>query len=597
VAELFSRLAGLPQEPDRRDIEEACCAFETDPQELQAALHLFGGDPEKSPLEHRVRRRELIASVARLLYDASRLRRTLLIFEDLEDFDMASRRVIEHLVGLIRSDRLHLIVTGKAPLLRTDPAVSKSVLHLKLDRFDGRSAQQFCRDVLLQNGVEPGFPDEDLLVNAAGLPLHLVEGLRLVREGIHEPGKTLFEIVSRRVGNLRPANRRVLQWLAVTGGRMPGAFARESGFLERSSVEAIPDCVKQGFLVKIDDDLVMAFPLLSRIVLSEIVPELRAQMFRVLFEHLRETTPDPRILAHCALHAEQPDDALPYLEAAGTLAEAVFDDDAALGYLKKAYNLVGNPSHLVDSQLPGTLRICNRYGDMLRYTGAPVEGERVLREALRFCREDDPETPRVLSSLARCLLESAPEYAEGQSLAAIKLANRHNNHQTLFRTFFDYGHIALATGNTERGLTQLRHGLWRLENDRSAPEDLWRLHLCIARCEFLGSKSELALETCRSALTRLERDGDHLAAARFHEEAALIQRAMNDTRATIGHLVKALECHRFTGDRHGLVDDLLLLAELDADDRRRWCDKALTLAQHIGYCSAFSQIRHLLAMD
>ena len=594
VADLFSRIAGLPEEPDHKDIEAVCRSLESEPEELQAALGLFCGEPAPSRLEHRVRRRELIASVARLLWAAARTRRTLLIFEDLEDFDMMSRRVIEHLVGLIRDDRLHLIVTGRAPLLNPDPVFAKSVLHLKLDRLDGRCAQQFCRDILTQNGVDRNYPDEDLLINASGLPLHLVEGLRLVWEGLNEPDNTLSELAFRRVHNLRPALRRVLQWVAVTGGRMPGVFARESGFLERTSIDVIPECVRQGLLVTNDDELIMAYPLLTRIVLAETDPPLRAQMYRVLFEHLRDTAPDPRILGHCAMQADAHEDAVAYLEAAGTLAESVFDDHAALGHLKMAYDLCDQFSLVEPARLQSFLKICNHYGDLLRYTGAPVEGERVLREALKYCRETDAQTPLILSSLARCLLDTAPEYAEGQSQLAIKLANALTNPQTLFRTFFDYGHIALNTGNFERGLAQVRHGLWRLADDRNAPDNLWRLNLCIAKCEFLSSKSELALETCRGALVRLERDGAALAQARFHEEASVIMRSMNDTRATVEHLKRALECHRSTGDRFGRIDDQLTLAELAVEDRRSWCESALAQAQMLGYGPGISRARRLL---
>jgi len=606
VADLFSRLAGLPAEPDRQDIEAACRDLETAPEEVLVALRLFCGEPESSRLEHRVQRRELIASVARLLYSAAHTRRTLLVFEDFEELDWISRRVIEHLIGLVQDDRLHLIVTGKATLLTPDPAFTKSVLHLKLDRLDSKSAQQFCHDVMSENGLNPGapsdarsgypggYPGEDLLINASGLPLHLIEGLRLIWEGVHEPASSLPEILFRRVSNLRPALRRVLQWVAVTGGRMPGAFARESGFLERTSIEVIPDCVRQGFLVTCGDELMMATPLLTRIVLAETLPALRSQMFRVLFEHLRDTSPDPRILAHCALQAERLEDAIPYLEAAGTLAESVFDDHAAVLHLKGAYELARSATHQNEAHLPAYLKICNHYGDLLRHTGSPVEGERVLREALAHCREEAAETPLLLSSLARCLLETAPEYAEAQGQQAIKLASRLTNPLTIFRTFFDYGHIALCTGSFERGIAQLRHGLWRLEDDRNAPDNLWRLQLCIARCEFLSSRAELALETCRRALARLEQEGAALAQARFHEEAARILGSMNDTRGTLDHLKQAIECHRFTGDRCGLIDDLLLLAELDGEHRRSWCDSALAKAQLVGYGPAITRARRLL---
>ena len=127
-----------------------------------------------------------------------------------------------------------------------------------------------------------------------------------------------------------------------------------------------------------------------------------------------------------------------------------------------------------------------------------------------------------------------------------------------------------------------------------SPDNLWRLRLCLARCEFLSSKSELALETCREALARLERSGDRLGQARFHEESARIQRSMNDTRATLSHLERAVECHGATGDRHGLIDDLLLLAELDADSRRRRAEEALALAMRIGYGAGLSRARRLL---
>ncbi len=582
VARLIRELGGLPERPGRPEVLALGKRLRLEAEEEGHALALFGLPAEHCDLEFRARRREMITTVVRLLRHAVEEGPVLLILADVDAWDVLSREVLERLLALPLDERVRVIATTGPGGWTQRGLPEGAVRRLRLSPFDPATAARFRRETLAANGYGGEAVENLPWSGTDGLPLHLVEGLRLLHGGINDLDRPLSDVLQTRIRNLPGATRRLLQWVSVAGGRLSGGFVRESGFLEKASVDATLDCVRHGFLSTEEDGrLELAHPLFADIILAEMPAVLRRQMLQELVEYLLAASADPRLVAACALQLGDPQATIEHLLRAADTCEAFLDDPGARHHLKLAYQYaeLGARSGV---GLPRFVRICLRYGDVLRHTEKPEEGERVLREALLVCPEGDPTRAQLLSSLARCLLKTAPEHAESQARRAMKLADGIGDGASLFRVCHDFGRVLARRGATDAGLAELRRGAERLSRLPEPRGPVWRLRLLEVIClRQLGRLPE-ATAACRRLLETPEVAGSWLAQARCHEELATLAIAASEPRTGAEHLSRVIAYNRFTGDRHGLMDAQLRLAELDPENRAAWAQGALALAELLG---------------
>jgi tetratricopeptide (TPR) repeat protein len=449
--------------------------------------------------------------------------------------------------------------------------------------------------VLERNGTGAADALNRLLSAAEGLPLHLVEGLRLLHEGLADVDRPLSDIVQSRVRRLPGPAHRLVQWVAVAGGSLPLQFILESGLIEPASIEAIMTCVRQGFLTPEGDEVwCLVHPSFGKIILAEMSTTLRLDMHNQLFDRLRIDSPDPRNLCEHALQARKPEAASSYFERAGAVCEDKFDDPGAVQHFRRAYELTEFEARQ-GRDIRRFLSICVRYGDLLRYTGHPDAASRVLQEALLNCPEDDSAAALILVSLARCVADGNPAHAEALVQRAVRAITRSRNAHEIYRVFFDIGQIALQTRRFEQGLSSIRTGLSILEGLRGASDMVWRLHLQCAQCEAGMGRIDQAEQTCLGTLERVGPSNSWLAQARLHEELAHLHILRREPPPAADRLRMALAALRFTGDRISTVENQLRLAALDRENRQAWAQSALNLARSIGYPTGVDRARDLMA--
>ncbi|MBU1243262.1 protein kinase [Myxococcota bacterium] len=596
IRRLVTRLCGLPVMPEAREVASQCKQLGLEPEDEPHVLELFDVRTEPVVLEYRVHRREMIYSVARLVLRVVGKKPTLLVCADADRLDGPSLDVIDQLVTLCPGTALRLALTGTNSVF-PDAAASRSVTTLRLGRFTNKEARGFCREVLDRNGTEAGDSLGQLLSAAEGLPLHLVEGLRLLHEGLSDVDRPLSDIVQSRVRSLPGPAHRLVQWMAVAGGRLPLQFVLESGLIEPASIEAIMTCVRQGFLTPEGDEAWrLVHPSFEKIILAEMSTALRLDMHNQLFDRLRVDSPDPRSLCDHALQARQLESASSYFEHAGAICEDKFDDPGAVLHYRRAYELTEFEARQ-GRDTRRFLSIAVRYGDLLRFTGHPEAASRVLQEALLNCQEEDAATALILVSLARCVCGGNPGHAEVLIQRAVRAITKSRNPREIYRVFFDIGQIALETRRFEQGMGSIRTGLSLLEGARGLSDSVWRLHLQCAQCEAGMGRIDQAEKTCLGTLERVGPSNSWLAQARFNEELAHLHITRREPHLAADRLRLALAALRFTGDRVATVENELRLAVLDRENRLAWAQSALNLARTIGYQTGVDRAMELVGPE
>jgi len=593
VRALVVELGQLGAEPSPDEVTALCRRLGLDTLDEPHALHLFDLPGAPAGLENRVRLREMTVTAARLIHRATVDRPTLLVFQDAHLLDGPSLAVLERLAILCaEAGGVRLIVTARAPVV-PEVALGRPPVRIPLERLPSSVARPLCMETLAPIGAADPRAVERLLGAAGGLPLHLAQGLRLLHEGIPSVDGPLPDLVLLRARNLPAEAHRLLQWTAVCGGRLMLGLAGESGLTDPEVAAAVEVGLRHGFLAWDGEErLRLAHPAFWRILLAGMPVKVRADLHLRLYDGLRVRERDPRILAEHAFQARQLEAAASYFERAGARCEDQLDDaGAALAY-RRAYELteLGARQGFDLQRFQG---ICLRLGDLLRYTGALPEAERVLQEALLYGRDDDPVTAQLLTSLARCLCPGSPEHAERLVQRAVRAVTRSANPNVLYRVFFDIGTIALQTRRFESGLATIRTGLSLLEGLPGAPDTLWRLHVQCARCEAGAGRFDQAMQTCLGALERPEVKASWIARARLHEELAQLHLEVRNSRGAFDQLQPALAALRMAGDRTAAVDDELRLAALDRENRRAWAESAALHARQIAYVNGVIRAREL----
>ena len=599
VRSLARQLAGLPETPGLDDLLGVCMALELDPEDVPHILHLFELDADQPTLEFLVRLREMITSVARFLCAATHGRATLLVFQDVDGYDLPSCRVLEQLYFMIQGMPIKVITTGVRPLFMDDNMPPELYEHLVLERLGDEVARDLGFVVMSANGGSWQGQLPSLIASAGGLPLHLIEGMRLLMEGGSEMNLRLADLVQLRVRRLPKNAQHLLQWISVYGNVVPLQVA-EMALGPGSAASAVDVCERRGFLRRLGDpvcgeiSLQLAHPLLSRLILEEMPATLRAEIHEALLDSGQATQLDPHVLAFHALYAHRHEDASRHFEQAAAQCEFRLDDQGAVFYYRKAHELAKMDA-LSGKDEVRFAQLSARYGDLLRWSGQLHAAEDVLREALTFCTDCASCEAAILSSLARCAVASRDSRADDLISRAARVAQKARDPQVLYRVFHDYGEIELQKGRFDLGITQLRTGLAMLEGTPRMPTSTWRLYLQCAQFEFLRGKPEQAIDTCKSALEKPFVSRSYLACSRLHEQLARMYIQMKRRPEAVEHLKKTVQFMLHTGDRVSLVENTLHLGELDEPLRVEWAENAMALSSRIGFFKGMEQAGALLA--
>lgn len=590
---LFTRKLGFSSTPRRSLVEDTCRRFGLDTEDIPHILMLFGV-LEEFDLEPFVRRREMIMSVARLALAIFAKEPTIVVCRNADSLDEPSRDVLLYLARLPQPKQFHVICTSTKPWLSL-VLPKEYVQMLEVKRFSELESKTFCQDVLQCNGT---FADATVvrhLVNVAGgLPLHLVEGLRLLHEGISEPDKGLSDIIQLRVRNMQGAARRFLQWLAAAGGRLPLHFVRDSGLFEKEVLDSITMCILHGFTLSTpDDDVIMAHDLYNRVMLAETPAAVRIQLHQKLFDRIRHHFDDPRLLCPHALHVRNQEVAASYYERAGALCREDFDLSGALVHYRKAYELT-EFSARQGHNLQQFRQICVAYGELLHEVGKTEDALRVFQEGQLGCEQtNDMECLQLQMGFATAAANLFGERAQfvatrvAEKLLALPPQNTWNDLLQLVK-------LALSKKWFSLGLTWIERWEQVLSRSPEGRFNYWERDWAKMRCLIGRGNIGAAIAIGEQILKTMEGKSHWRAAARINEELVRCHMIDSDFTKAQMRLQTHIAALRFLGDRQALVETQLRLASLDAENRVSWAQEALTLARKIGFIEGITHAHKLL---
>lgn len=251
---------------------------------------------------------ELGHAVLVLLDRASGLQPLVVLVDDWQWVDRASRQVLAFVGRRLAGEAVAMIITSRPGTALPDVPPAP----LTLSPLDSDAAAALVSSV--RADLAPG-ARRDLLRQAGGNPLALIEGARRLREGeragsvrVVSPSERIRDAYRAELDELPDATREVMLIVACEVNGELGVVAAAAGVLGRSIEDLDP--ARQALLVTIDGPRVgLRHPLLTACLLDRATSEQRRRAHLALAQVMAESDPD-RALWHRADSAQTYDDVL-----------------------------------------------------------------------------------------------------------------------------------------------------------------------------------------------------------------------------------------------------------------------------------------------
>jgi DNA-binding NtrC family response regulator/tetratricopeptide (TPR) repeat protein len=543
-----------------------------------------GAGPDMDP---EVLKKRTFAAIRQLLIGRSRAAAPLLVaVEDLHWVDPTSEECLASLVERLGAASILLVSTyrvGYHPPWAGRSNVTRLVLP-PLSPDDSRD--------VVQSVIAPGnVPDEivdKILGRAEGNPLFLEELSRAAlehREGpaAHPVPETIEEVITLRMGRLRPRLRHLLGVAAVIGREAPLSLLRSVSELADQALEdSLEQLARGDFLFETgfhvaESGYSFKHALVHEVAYASLAASERAALHRRVVDAIEKLHPDrlsdyfEQLARHARLAADWPR-AIKYLLQAGQKASTRSALTEAITHLSSGLELL---PHLPEDGEHDRLELTfqTALGIVLRASrgsGVP-ETERAFARARELCERvgDDLQLGPIIVGQWASLLVAA-NYRGAQELASTLLALAERNgdplvaafgHRAMGMTAVHQGDFVTAREHLERGLARFRadeHHAEALRNFGAVPDISCLAYL--GRTLWSLGYPDQALERSRQALVRAqEREGalDIATAMTMLTSVHQLRREPQQTRATTE---RALAYSREHGVTWWLVRNSLLLS-------------------------------------
>ncbi len=560
VAELLG-LEALP--PDRLALQAAADRAGVAELDVPGLALLFGHSAPDESLELAVRERETRAAARRVLL-ASRegLSGLCVLLDDVDRFDGASADFLQELAASVGGSSVKLVMASRESLLeeklpRTTlapaPLTPADVQTLLDIAFEGRSD---ALDVTAASLVE----------RTAGLPLHLVQAIRLLVESGEELGCALPDLLAIRIGRLPTPALRVLQILSALGESASLGAVQRLWNAEGGWEEAVTLLIRRGFVLpEPADRLHLSHPSLVDAVQESMAADARRALHRRIFERMVRTPTDPVVMARHAFEAKLGERSLELLEEAAAEARDSLDDVGAVIHLRRAVR-VARWELLLDPDSPRCLALAFQLSEALSYSGDHLSAEVVLKEVVALADRAPDVGALIWRSLAR--LErgrGSLHEAEAAMRRAVGLAVRSGDSALLTQMYTELGRVLAAREDWGATAAELEEGAllvtggegWQAEQ---APRGFWRLLADAARLYSRQGLHLHAMELARGALAHAQREPTLLGQARSHYLLGSLFDEAKLRSPAASHYRQAHRRFRDLGDRRSQGECLLALA-------------------------------------
>ncbi len=607
---------------------------------LYALLGISESDDPLAPLDPQTRRRRTLEAIKRILARESMSQPLIVEFEDLHWIDSETQALLNLLVDGIATARILLLVNYR-PEYHHQWGSKTYYTQLRLDPLGKESAQEML-DVLLSSG--PPLPGQEegrgvgiaalkrfIIERTEGNPFFMEEMVQalfeqgtLVRNGVVKLAKQLDEIhipptvqaiLASRIDRLPAAEKELLQTLAVLGREFSSRLIKHvagkpDDELERmlSALQLVEFIYEQPAMGDVEYTFKHALTL--EVAYNSVLVERRrllheraAQAIEALFsDRLEDHLPE---LAHHYDRSGNARKAVEYLGRAGRLAAQQTAHSEAVGYLKRALELLknlpdsaerGRQEFDLQMALSSSVHILNPVGterepilirtlELSEQFGEDAEQMEALLQLayFRFLRREyglagdlaqrvlglaEPAKAAAMVVGAHFVLGSIPYW-----LGELEAAREHLELAVAlsgagpFRNFGEAQYAALATGALSTTLLLLGYPAAALRKSRESLDAMRRLAdpASLARALVREAANHVFLRDSRTALERAEElrlvATEHgmpfvAAAAAFHRGCALTDEGRGqEGLAEMSRALPALEGNATTTMLYALLAD------------------------------------------
>ncbi len=573
-------------------------------EELPGLAELFGLDGPASDLEYPVRRRECSASAVQALLSGGRGQPLLLVFDDVDTFDNASREILRRLAAAPSNACVQVVATSGDPRTEWLGGVIEQLEPLPPEAVE-RVGRQATLDVK-PNSQLPG----ELARVAPLTPLRLELHLRLLAQGLLAPRQAdEVALVRARIDQLETPLVRLLEIAAVLGERFPESELAELHERDRGEPGvAFDDSLMQlhvkGLLLVIGaGERAFAHRVLREVVYQAMTESRRQSLHALAANHSRLAKRLVNLRALHLVRSASREAPRALLEAAKK-AEASFDDTTAAEFLQAALALCSKVTDATERrglELEIALRSCR----VMRAPQVIDKAVSLLDDLLKRNAGTDAE-PRILAALGkqqrrRGRYDDATATLQRALAPTIALGDR----AAMLDVYRDLGRVYLARKDVQRAIRELSEGLDlatlgegpRAEIDVS----LWLYLFELSEAYRAAGQHSDARKWCEHALHQAERMGDRLGLLRGHAQMAWILRDLKQLALAEQHLGRAIEEARHFGDRLTTAELLIERARARAARGRlaeahRCCEEALRLSRGLQWAAGIEHAERAIAM-
>ncbi len=574
-------------------------------EELPGLAELFGLDGPACALELPVRRRECFASAVQAMLSGGRGQPLLLVFDDIDAYDNASREIVRRLAIAPASAAVQLLATSADGRIDWLGGVVE-----QLEPLPAEAVERVGRQVTLDVKPNSQLPSE--LARVAPLtPLRLELHLRLLAQGLIAPRHAdETALVRARLDQTEPELQRLLELASVIGERFPDTeladlYERDQGALGVSFDDSLMQLHLKGMLVVIGaGERAFAHRMIRDVTYHTMTEARRQQLHAVVAANSKMARRHVNLRALHLVRAGSREAPRALLEAA-LKAESSFDDLLAADLLHAAVTLCAKLTDVAErSALEVDIALAS--SRVMRQAQSNDQAI-VLLEQLQRRTAGTPAEPRVLAALGKQLrrrgrLDEAASTLQRALAPTMALGDR----GAILEVYRDLGKVFVARNDFPRAIRELSEGLDLAtlgEGPRAVLDvPLWPYLLEIAEVHRAAASGRAeARKWCEHALWQAERGGDRLGLLRCHNQMAHVLRDLKQAALAEQHLGRAIEEARHFGDRLTTTELLIERARGRAGRGRlaeahRCCEEALRLARGLQWSAGIEHAERAIAL-
>ena len=537
------------QAAEREMLLSAASQAGLDSDAIPGLSELFGVTGHASALQRESRKRERAAAFCHVIYRSAASQPLLLVFEDFERYDQATRELV---IALARAPReqLTIVITHEPDATIQWPAEAQL---LELRPLDSQASEQMLRSLF------DAPLDADLVEQAVpavgGHPLFIEQlAFALRYERLSQALDRVADLVAGRLDALPQSDREILQVMAAI--RRPVSREQLSTVVRRDATAAeLNSLVTRGFLKREDERYAFSHDRVALFIYASIPAEVRREIHHHIADQMRGGTSR---ISEIAFHAYEADDgpkAVEELDRAGTAAELAMDIRGATRSYTRAIELVRRewgrgriPAAELDSIV---VDLAQRLAGVLREDGDIAAAQGTLEEVLSVAGGRDDARANLRLALGRIDLERGNHQRALRRLELARLdADGANSDWLRGEVLRELARAKALLGDKEAAgqlLTEALNTTARVGTLRGR-----------ARCSVLTQAATIALqlgEAERSkcyladALAQAEQASSAVAKLPVLQELASMYQSLSEWPMAQEHLEQSVELAARAGDR------------------------------------------------